>query len=543
MASTYTQPVKERARREALQRAVEVLTEGRDDARVLREDYIRGLWDYCSARLCEYGICSALDNGFLESWCGLADTTCGTRAPQDLRIAYLCGPEPENDLDALVELGVRTENVWAIEADRQTYSAALSSARERHPTLKVFHGTVDQLIELRRVPFDIVYLDFTAPLPSASQKPFRTIHALLDSQALAGLGVLIVTTSNFDHEDANAEFLTDYFYAQKWVEGAVLGAETHDGEPVTWYAEGPLLYPMERSELRQIIDVNFHDAYSAFVTQYPIMYANLIQPMFRVLRVEHARRAFLTDDRAVLGKAIERIRGGDDWLHGVLSEELLADDVDRWDGAGGEVVYEATDYPMQYFIHSLAQLDGNMGQKWTTEYRRGDNGFSRLDAINLGDLLRTATDGYLPILSENLRNAIRQITDALPDRTGGVFCDVPMAHLWIEVALNQLGFPYHVRIDDHLRFRYTAQSRPMLVDVFTVDACRAFYDWLPLMDMYAHDLSIIERQMLARICLDAIGKHRRWVVPQMYFASALVGEPTPDWGIEFADMPPRHELT
>lgn len=45
----------------------------------------------------------------------------------------------------------------------------------------------------------------------------------------------------------------------------------------------------------------------------------------------------------------------------------------------------------------------------------------------------------------------------------------------------------------------------MFIDVFTFDRCRSFYDWLPMLEFYSNDLSIAERQIIARICIDKLG--------------------------------------
>src|SRR5690606_8428166 len=80
----------------------------------------------------------------------------------------------------------------------------------------------------------------------------------------------------------------------------------------------------------------------------------------------------------------------------------------------------------------------------------------------------------------------------------------------------------HSNVKNHNRFSYKAKEREMCLDIFTFDKCRALYDWLPMIEYYGEDLSKIERQMITRICLDAIGKHRLLILDSLYFGSSLV---------------------
>jgi hypothetical protein len=91
----------------------------------------------------------------------------GQRSASELHVAYLCGPEPENDLRVLAQHGVRIENVWAVDEDASAHDAALRSARAAFPALKIYRGSFNSFGRIVRERFDIVYLDFTAPIVSA----------------------------------------------------------------------------------------------------------------------------------------------------------------------------------------------------------------------------------------------------------------------------------------------------------------------------------------------------------------------------------------
>lgn len=525
----YTQDVKEKSRRELWERAVNALTKERRKSRVLDPEFAVRLWDFSfDETLIRLGIVDFADRRYLDSWLNFADSTYGTREASELRIAYFCGPEPENDLAVLQALGVRIENIWAFENHRPSYQSALAQAKIRFPILKIYPGSFESFLEVSATPFDIIYLDFTAPLFSRSSRPYSAIHAVFDYQALTELGVLILTTAEPDQGDEEVSFLSDYFFAQDFVEGGVFGQKTKDGEPIDWFIEGADAYGYHEESLRPVIRRNFPAAYSGFATQYPLMYANFVQPFLRILRIPQARKRFFSDEEVVKGVSLA---------------ERDIDDLETEQGwePGGDLIFSPGDYPLWNFVRNLGTEPTRLGASWRDYYMKRERGYSRWDAIRIGDLLRSSMEGYSQIFSQVLRESLREIYRALPDREGGVFCDVPFPGLWAEVGAYQLGFPHHPNVDQIWRARYTAKTRTMLNDLFVLDRCRAFYDWLPMIELFGEDLRRPERQMMARICLNCIGRHRRWILPQMYFATALIGYYEEPWA-RYATLAPRVEL-
>ena len=81
-----------------------------------------------------------------------------------------------------------------------------------------------------------------------------------------------------------------------------------------------------------------------------------------------------------------------------------------------------------------------------------------------------------------------------------------MEHLWLELILNQFGHPYHTNVGNHRRYSYKAKTRRMCIDVVTLDKCRALYDWIPMLEYFIHDMQNVNRQMITRMCMDAIDK-------------------------------------
>ncbi|HDX6448656.1 TPA: hypothetical protein RPM92_004568, partial [Escherichia coli] len=110
---TYKQDVKEKSRIEIWTKAIRKLTIDRDNQRILRPNYIRRLWDYAFDEILPN---EEPDESIIDSWTIFSNSMYESKQPQQLKIAYFCGPEPENDLEVMISLGVQISNVWAIES-------------------------------------------------------------------------------------------------------------------------------------------------------------------------------------------------------------------------------------------------------------------------------------------------------------------------------------------------------------------------------------------------------------------------------------------
>ena len=126
---------------------------------------------------------------------------------------------------------------------------------------------------------------------------------------------------------------------------------------------------------------------------------------------------------------------------------------------------------------------------------------------------------------EILTDEVRQLIDNLDQWFYGKyrFCDMPMEHLWLELLLFQFGHPYHTNVGNHQRYSYRAKERKMCLDIVTLDKCRALYDWMPMLEYFIHDMKNHNRQMITRMCVDAIDKQLLHIVDEVYFGAALAG--------------------
>ena len=131
--TTYKQPEKDKSRILLWNHAVESLTSLRDSNRILNTTYMEHLWLYCQQQLNE-----KLDIEAFIQWKQYADICYQTKKPEELKIAFFCGNEPENDVKHLLGLGVRIENIYAFECDSSLFNQAVKSLHNTYPLLKIY---------------------------------------------------------------------------------------------------------------------------------------------------------------------------------------------------------------------------------------------------------------------------------------------------------------------------------------------------------------------------------------------------------------------
>lgn len=552
--TTYKQEVKEKSRVEIWSNAVKKLTIDREYQRILNPNYIRRLWDYAFDEILSGNLNYDPDEKFIEAWTDFSNNSYETKRPQQLKVAYFCGPEPENDLAIMVELGIQVENVWAIESDKENYQFALKQAKKTYPTLKVFNGSISDLLKITSFKFDIIYLDFTAPLFSKQSKPLLTINSVFENDSLSDLGILVINSCLPDVTDENVEFLASYFRSQPFLESEVIlgpekagffaeGVDTYGFIDQKGYdyavAEGYLEEVKDDPLYENAIRSNFEAAYSAFSSHYPAMIAGYMQPMWRVANNPALKRMLLKIDDQKIKSCIEKMTTLQDYES---EEHTNYDELeDKFQLSGGEVFDSHQEFPIWNFMLRLKESKSVVCKYWYEQFTKKNRSASLLESVQLYDLLRNAKYSYKEILSEMLSDSIDQVISALPDPHGGIFCDVPMAHLWIELAVNHMGNSHHANTDQHWRAKYQAKNREMYLDMFVFDNCRSLYNWLPMINLYGQDMVSLERQIIVRSCMDAITKQNHYSAFFSYYGANLIGVGSKRWS-DFGELNVRKDL-
>lgn len=519
--TTYKQPVKELSRKIIWEHAVESLTSKRYENRILNSSYMENLWLYCQQQLKEH-----LDINTFVEWKKFADICYENKKPENLKVAFFCGNEPENDVRHLVRLGIRIENIYAFESDKTSFKQAVESLHNTFPLLKIYKGKIENYAELQNTKFDIIYLDFTGSL----FKEYKTIIKLLDLNALTDMSILAINTTYPDKTKDNISFLCNFFYNDTFFERSLIdGHETErEKEDTSFYrVESCDVEGIDMDMLYNLVESNFEYAYSVFQTAFLVDYANRHKVSYEIFKQDMLANRLLKKD------TIKRLNE----FHDVLLQEYFEDGQRL-----SSQQYDVTDF-MEFM-------------------RKNENGakVSRLNCMKLSEVFlqspyhHTKTD-YSKIKSDGiesyrdvdfkelLSNEVINVIDNIDDWFHGKFrfCDHPMEHLWLELLMNQYGHPYHTNIGNHKRFSYTAKTRRMCIDIITLDKCRALYDWMPMLEYFIYDMKDNNRQMITRMCIDAIEKQLLHIVEESYFGSALVGINEYDWSKNKV-LPQRIEL-
>jgi hypothetical protein len=545
---TYSQPTKNSARALALTHAVTLLTTRRDEASIVPADYVERVkaallvspvpGDAITAAACE--------ESDIGSWKAFRANSVGTRNAEELTVAYLAGPEPSNDLLALVALGLRPENIWAFEIDPQAVATGIADLKALglRGTKFVPVSLDDYLIGTPR-RFDIIYFDACGALPSDRQKTVRLIVDIFKYGALAPLGVLI---SNFSRPDISkprtltdyASLVASYLFPKGFVEA---DGSMVEGPPAWGYE---LHNPAHKAEcFLSKVEAEFEAHYGAFITRHIMDIAEIIAPTVRLTSSKLHKVLFDEDWKKAATRGHRFAK---------FNPAAFADQDDEGksgDQGGGDAVTDIeldgdaiTDPSFFSLVWTLAalgfyEIDENFekppasvkafAKAWKNQLCGSPAG-----AIAMEELIAAF---YAWRRDKSFWSPAMKAIGSFPYREAMPFlCDVPSDELGFYPAFAQLAYPAHANIRQTRRWRYVAEGKttPMFLDVIAFDECRYVYDWLSAMHLVTGDWLDRSAQLTFRFALDAIVKERRWFGDDFLYGCHAVGED---------DMFPTSELS
>lgn len=158
---TYKQDTKNRVRHTVIRKAVELLTSYRSEACCVRNSYVRDLHDYFVSlpETHEKYEAEKIDHSYIREWEQMHSSLIGTKRPSELSVCYLSGPEPENDFNEFVDMGVLPQNIWAFESEKNSYLQALNAVDgSSFMQPKIVKMSIERFFENSPKKFDIVYI-------------------------------------------------------------------------------------------------------------------------------------------------------------------------------------------------------------------------------------------------------------------------------------------------------------------------------------------------------------------------------------------------
>lgn len=203
--SQYDQIEKKVCRSQVIEHAIKCLTTERDTSVCVQRDHVVNVWKelYKTGEARRYfsgeqrvGIASEIKN-----WKLLHESRVGIKKPSDLRVCYLAGDNPANDLEVLIENGVLAQNVWAIEKDKDSYEKGkdIVNGNEDLGNVHLLNEDIQSFLINSPEKFDIIFYDVCGPLPSTRQKTLKFIGYVFLYNKLTSPGALI-TNFSFPHE-------------------------------------------------------------------------------------------------------------------------------------------------------------------------------------------------------------------------------------------------------------------------------------------------------------------------------------------------------
>ena len=126
MDISYKQKTKKVARHSMIRRAVELLTQERSSLCCVKGNYVRDLFDYFNEleESNEQKEVKCIDLSYIRMWEKIHSQYVGNKKVEELTVCYLAGPEPENDFEEFISMGVLPHNIWAFESEKNTYLQA-----------------------------------------------------------------------------------------------------------------------------------------------------------------------------------------------------------------------------------------------------------------------------------------------------------------------------------------------------------------------------------------------------------------------------------
>ena len=566
----YKEKEKVLVRKEILSHAVKILTKGRINATLTNPRYIELIRDTLTKS--DYGfdfLAKYVRDKSLEKWNEFYYSIVKKKKkPSELRVAYLSGPNPENDLEILVNLGVLPENVWAFESDNELYNQALKSTlNSEFPHIKIQECKISDFFNTTPLKFDIVYLDFCGPLPNRNkkQKNLSTITSLLFNHVLNSPGILITNfslpseTQDRIGRELIAKLVAIYLFRKTFLESP--DPLEPDIKYYNKYTKNENLIPyaiyeghigLTFLEWKDRVLQHLEEYYSQFITRLLIDLSSMIIPYYTFsTNKSYMNQLFKIFTKEQRNKFILKFyhynekNNNQNYFNenGFNQEKFFSDltlkldsttPIDRLNGT----VHHNTMFPITWSLATLNK-QRNYNDSNFPNCIYNDQDFlkfteSFLNQIaptnNIEDLLSNFELVYFlasgEFIDKNCDLSSKKLCEL--SKINWMFripqlCDLFLFHQIKEFLIRQLSVPYHLNLTKTRRWSYKAKKTRMFTDLLVLDECRYLYDWMPNIGTIKESLlNDLERQLIFRFILDGVMRHNRWIVMELFYGTAAI---------------------
>jgi len=486
----FDEPGKVDARLKALRHAVAVLTGATGKGRILDHNLVEKVTLDAARHLHRYTDLGFGNREFIkevDNWKARFAKGQNSKTASELRVLFLAGPQPSNDIKALIDLGISQFNITAVEKDEKVYSVAKSDLERNGYSVKLNRCSLASHFRIDQTKYDIVYFDATGPFMGGDPNTLAPILELFTHNRLSQYSVLISNYSQV-YPDTQAKFsaLCAAYFSTRMVDIPHSFASS---------AVDPALTAYEPTLLLPLVNAKIDEFYSEFITRFTVDLGRFVIPGSRSITTKGARRWIFHPDKDKVDAIIKGIfrppqtRPLSGNFRQWLTQSLARHTADIC----------PTSYPLYAFLEYSKLLSGSdpVGEVFRNH---SVNNVPMRGLLPLIFTLNRIIEGHWDVISDLAKDLS---VGVWLDRTGGLFCDVPMPHLVLNALLGVNGLPYHPVPADCLRFKYKSRKTEMYCDCIVFDQCRELYNSLPEPQNFISTLAEnYPFQLLVRAMLD-----------------------------------------
>lgn len=459
--------------------AVKLLTTKREQACCVERDYVRRIYDYYTLSE-EYSKnkieALKIDTSYISAWEKMHDACVGNKRPEELTVCYLSGPEPDNDFQEFVGLGILPQNIWAFESDTHAYKKALSTYDNgKYPQPRIIKQNIETFFQQTPKKFDIIYIDACGCIPS-TQHALRCIATICQAHRINSPGIIITNfakpTTDAALDDEYVELISQYLFFK-------------DNFNIDVSITEKGLTNESFLNMSKKVKENFDFYYGEFISTVLRDIPSIIMPIQRI--------------------------AGNPYLSQLIDIRKLPDDNDV------NFINAIRDNSLaKYFLTvDLLQKRNLLGEK------------SKLLLKEIGNFEELIKGLKLVVLLKQGKLKLNDDVDEIKRYFEGSekiyqFLDKPHSNLLFDVLINQLAYPLHYNVPQNIRYEYIAKSTYMYTDVTVYDECRYIYEWLPAMHQIISAFDNISWQYIFRFALDGLVKMRQKYNNEFFFSGSIV---------------------
>ncbi|WP_374459573.1 hypothetical protein [Chryseobacterium taeanense] len=496
MKKNYNEFEKQKARNKALKYAIKTLTRNRFKSTIARKSYVRDVKNYFqkNGTSNDKRVSSLLLDSEIDKWEAFYKSIIKKKKPSELRVAYLSGPNPENDIEVLIKYGILPENIWAFESDNKVYNSAIISALEsQFPFVKIYKGKIENYLKILPFKFDIIYLDFCATI--SSDKTISVVRDIFLYQKLETLGILITNfslpnTENVENEDYREVLnllAANYLFPKSFTE-KISGL----GGGFTESAESHGISVDEFLEIAKNNELNF---YSQLITRILYDLPSVLIPYQR-----------LANNNSLVNLFFKNF--SQDSFNKNYNEDLQC---------------FPNDNSLVWGLSDFLGIDKKTFHQNFTRFKSQLSIDS--DASKLLKNIELVSYFITERIEDNLHSEkLEKIRKSWHITNKYIFCDVFMFHQLKDILIGQLTSPYFYNVDFTKRWIYRAKKTDMFMDLIVYDECRYIFDWMPTLDMFEEGVKDWNRQLSLRFAMDSITKQRRWYNEEFFSGTAVIDQ-------------------